>query len=101
MCPDLTAKEFSEVLMIHIAALAGIMGEAESKGASPEALLQWVADREERHWDKTIDEKGLPPALKGAAIRQAAAYLTLIILGDKGIATRDDAISTLRNCPFA
>jgi len=74
-------------------------GPVKADEVSEETLLDWILVREKRHWNKMIENRGLPRTLENAPVEQAAARLTLVSLGD-GIRNRDQAISNLEGCPL-
>lgn len=96
--PNLTPEDFKDVLLIHMAALSLHQGDLRPDELTQEKLLRWVLDRERRLWNEMVDGKGLPRALRGAPMEQAATYLTMVTLAE-GITLRQTAIQHLENCP--
>jgi len=97
--PDLSAPEFADVLLTHAVALFHVLGKVPAKPLQRDDILGAIVERERRLWNETAVAKRLPAGLRGAAIQQAATYLTLISLSE-GVASRMRAIALLGNCPY-
>ncbi len=97
--PDLNQQGFDEAILIHLAALSVYLGEVSARDVSEDALLEWILVREKRHWDELVESRTGMKVLKQAPIQQAAAYLTLVSLGE-GIRSRDKAVESLKRCPL-
>jgi hypothetical protein len=88
---DLSAEHFELVLLLHLAALALVLGTSLRDDSE---LLDFALDRERGIWNSAIEAAGLP-GMRGPAVQQAAALVTLAGKLD----TREDAITLLSRAP--
>lgn len=89
---DLQSDLYDRVLFLHLAALNRLLGE---EGDSESALLDFVLRREQGFLDTALATEGLPH-LRGQAIRQALALLTL----SGGAVSAEDAQELIRRAPL-
>ena len=65
---DLSARHFANVLFLHIAALAAVVGDPAKEA---NALLRFVLVREERHWQGGLESADLRQDVDVQSVAQA------------------------------
>ncbi|HEX5080070.1 MAG TPA: tetratricopeptide repeat protein [Geminicoccaceae bacterium] len=71
---ELSAPHFANVLFLHIAALAAVVGDPARE---EDALLRFVLIREERYWQAGLSSANLGQDLDVSSVAQAVALTTL------------------------
>jgi hypothetical protein len=89
---DLSPPHFANALLLHIAALADVLGDPAKE---EQALLRFVLGREERHWQTGLASANLAQDLDARSVAQALALTTLA----GGVDNKAEARTLLERAP--